>query len=165
MNTTTSELLLEYGQFFLEAICPTVILFISIIGNILIIIIFSRKSISKKLPVNMLRLLSLVEVVAVLTIYKIYDTAFNLHMFDTRFVCQLYVIHLYVSSAYGNWLLAIVNIERMAYILNWVRWINVFKKQSFQIIAPIILLIVEIGCYFQLAYTTTVGWVFIYYTN
>lgn len=98
----------------LQIILPPVIMLIGVLGNILTILVYSRKTFRTLSTRNTLRILSLVEIFNVLQMWKHFAlNTFNFNIYLVSSVtCKLVIYFSYFNSITA-WLLTYISIERL----------------------------------------------------
>ena len=106
----------------LQMILPPIIIVVGALGNILTILVYSRKSFSKLSTKNTWRILATVEIFNVLQLTKHFAKntfAFNINKVS-NFTCKLFVYFSYFNSI-PAWLLTYLSIERFLMIRSFHR--------------------------------------------
>ena len=106
----------------LQMILPPIIIVVGVLGNILTILVYSRKSFSKLSTKNTWRILATVEIFNVLQLTKHFAKntfAFNINKVS-NFTCKLFVYFSYFNSI-PAWLLTYLSIERFLMIRSFHR--------------------------------------------
>ena len=107
----------EIFDYFLQYICPPLILLIGLLGNVLVILIFSRRSFKITSSKNLLITLAANEIFGTLMILVNHGTLFQFNfIYYNTFGCRLLLFLNYCSAAVTSWLLTLVTVERLVTI-------------------------------------------------
>ena len=107
-------------DYFIYKICPPCIVFFGVIGNLFTISIFSRQRFKRGAQFFLAktgRYLALNDIIPILLIIPYLGDAFaNNILYLNAYVCKILAFILYFSVANSNWLIVIINIERLCSI-------------------------------------------------
>jgi hypothetical protein len=89
------------------------ILVLGVVGNILIILVYSRKNYKKYSSILWLQFLAMADGFAVFMTLPYIFSGFQINLFEySSFTCKIFYFYQYFSPAVSSWFLFIVNIER-----------------------------------------------------
>ena len=130
---------MEFFGLLLETIFPTFTILFGLIGNIIVLIVFSDKRFKNSASKNYLQILAINDGLAVLTLLPYSGTMFAKKLlYVNEFNCKTYTFIAYYITANSSWLLAFINLERLFQIKY--SQIKIFKRVRFQIFLVIIII-------------------------
>ena len=126
MSTIIIENNLAY---FLKTICLPCIFFTGIIGNLIVIAVFSRKKIQLNSN-NFLRILAFNDILALLSLVIYYDSPIGINIINSTIYSCKYINSLsWFMSANSSWILLFVNFNRLV-LLKYQQFLNFIKKNG-----------------------------------
>ena len=121
----------ENYNYFLTMICAPIMFIFGIIGNLLIILVFSRMSQEKNTAKNYFCALAAIDALNTVLIIVYHPDAFQSYFICiSQFTCKLTDFMAYFLPASTSWLLVMIGIDRLALIKY--RSIKIFEKRTFQ---------------------------------
>lgn len=145
----------ESSTFIYSYLLPLTVLF-GIIGNIISIIIYSRKSFNKKTSSSMVfyfKVLAFTDIISLLQfIQYIFEPFFGFKLKDTSdFACKVLMILNYTPAATSAWIEVLIALDRMVY-LNCQNRFKLLKHKTFQIKIILTIFIMNIILYLPVSF-------------
>ena len=122
----------EYYFYFLNNICPPLLFIIGMIGNTIVILVFSRKAFNKYTSKNYFCALSIIDIFNSIMIIIYHPDAFQSYFICvSQLTCKLTDFSWYFLPASSSWLLVFIGIDRL--VLVRYRRIKIFEQKKMQL--------------------------------
>lgn len=137
-----------------------VIVLVGLVGNILNLIVYSRRSFTTVTPISFyFRALAMADLVSLLQFFQFYlIDMFNIDIKShSDWMCVLLVLMVFVPPGISAWLEATISIDRLLYLIKPMRCFLLLKRRSIQTIILIVIIIQNIIIYLPLVSNYKIG--------
>ena len=116
----------------IQGVCPMMMLFIGLIGNVLIFLVYSQKRFKNSASTGYLKIVAVSDLLSIMTILPYGVTLAGITFLNiNQLTCKIFTFFSYFFPTNSSWILTLLNIERMINIkYSTVKMLN---RKSFQI--------------------------------